>query len=508
MGWGLYFLLYYLSGLRSALAILEFAYRHYGKDTFAVDVDENRSISYKELYEQASFISSNIISKVISQHQPVAFIGKNSIDYFLIRCASIISQRPFLALHHHLDRETISNLLASTNCNLLFYSSNIDTHQLPEDKDITVLDVRANSPINISKTQNKHTNRQNYTYNLSSATTARQPKIIKISERAWINSLYNYIRIPEKKARKKTSFLCMPPFSGAGSVTFLPMLLSGGRYIITKQTQPSDIYRVIEEESIDTTYMPPAFFSRFIAFCKQKGLRPACEIIVGSDRINPNAIKTAIQEIDLRLTVSYGMAEVLPPLTSYIPSQHDNFERLCSVGKVNPTANIQLDLSHNMSFKNKEIGRIKVKATTMADGYHNNSLQTKRAFREGWFLTNDFGRFDKYNYLHILGRDIEILTLNGRQFFSKEIEDAIAEKLEYILNMRCIDNSEGDLTIFIEEDSLLERDRNKTEIAHIIKRIVQKQFSVDCSVKFIDSLPTTFAGKIDLLELKRIAYGR
>lgn len=490
------------------LATLEFAYKHYGKAPFAIDVDENQSISYQQLYEQALSISRDIISNTIAADQPVAFIGKNSIDYFLIRCASIISQRPFLALHHHLDRETISNLLTNINCNLLFYSSNIDRHQLPEDKDIAVLNIRTNSFLGLEKRGKKHSSRENYTYNLSSATTARQPKIIKISERAWINSLYNYIRIPGKKPRKRTSFLCMPPFSGAGSVTFLPMILSGGRYIITNQTQPSEIYQIIEKEQIEITYMPPAFFSRFIAFCRQKQLMPACEIIVGSDRINPNAIKVAVQQMYLKVTVSYGMAEVLPPLTSYIPNQYDNFERFCSVGRVNPTASIKLDLSNNTNFRDRDIGRIMVKASTIADGYYNNPIQTKTAFREGWFITNDFGRFDKDNYLYILGRDIELLNLDGKQIFAKEIEDVIAEKLEYILNMRCTNNTKGDVIIFVEEDSLLRKDADKKEIGPTIKKIVQDKFSIDCKVEFIDSLPTTFAGKIDLLELKRMADGK
>ncbi len=500
MGWGAYFLLYYLLRIRSFRRILEFSRRRYAQRTFALDVDEGISISYRDLYEQAGAIAG-FVEQVCAPDQALGFIGENSIDYFLVRSACVLSHRPFLAIHPHLDGVTVSTIMESAGSTLLFYSKAVSEAQLPCNEGMICKEVR---DVRAGRMVDRSASVPTFTYNLSSATTAKVPKLIKISERAWINSFYNYLLLPGREKKRFPSFLCLPPFSGAGSVSFLPMLMSGGRYVISNSSEPSAIYDLIARERIDMVYMPPAFFSRFVAFCKRRGLRPECEVLVGSDRVNPNAVRVAVQDVGMKVVVSYGMAEVLPPLTYYFPRCSDDWEGFSSVGWVVPMVRMALDPVPDRSFGRRGIGRIRIKASTIADGYPNDPEQTKKAFGDGWFISSDFGRFDGQGRLHVLGREVEIMELNGLEVFSSEVEDAIAKELSGILNLRCIEADRGELVVFVERDSLLE----EGDLRERVGRIVKENFSVDCRVEFMDSLPTTFAGKIDLMRLKELANGQ
>ncbi len=502
MGWGMYLLLYYLLNIRSFPRILQFACRRYRQRTFALDVEEGSSISYRELCERVGDIAG-FVERVCEPDQAVSFIGENSIDYFLVRSACIVSHRPFLAIHPHLDGVTISAIMESAGSVLLFYSKAVTEAQLPRKEGIIckkVRDVQAGRMISRSGSA------PTFTYNLSSATTARVPKLIKISERAWVNSFYNYLLLPGREKRRFPSFLCLPPFSGAGSVSFLPMLMSGGRYVIAGSREPSAVYDLIEREGVDMVYMPPAFFSRFVAFCKRRRLRPNCEVLVGSDRVNPNAVRVAVQDVGMKVVVSYGMAEVLPPLTYYSPMASDDLEGFGSVGRVVPMAQVALDAVPDRRFRSQGIGRIRIKANTVADGYPNDPEQSEKVFRDGWFISNDFGRFDGRGRLHVLGRDVEIMELDGVEVFSSEVEYAIARDLGGVLNLRCVKADRGEVVVFVERDSLLEQ--GERYLCEEVEKVVRENFSVDCRVEFMDSLPTTFAGKIDVVRLKELANGQ
>jgi hypothetical protein len=47
--------------------------------------------------------------------------------------------------------------------------------------------------------------------------------------------------------------------------------------------------------------------------------------------------------------------------------------------------------------------------------------------RDGWFYTGDLGRFDAQGYLHIVGRNKDMIISGGFNVYAREVEDALAE---------------------------------------------------------------------------------
>jgi acyl-CoA synthetase (AMP-forming)/AMP-acid ligase II len=77
-----------------------------------------------------------------------------------------------------------------------------------------------------------------------------------------------------------------------------------------------------------------------------------------------------------------------------------------------------------------EIGEILVRsgvpgAELMMRGYWNRPKETAEAFRDGWLLTGDMGRFDAEGYLYLVDRKKDMILSGGLNIYSKEVEHAI-----------------------------------------------------------------------------------
>jgi long-chain acyl-CoA synthetase len=59
-------------------------------------------------------------------------------------------------------------------------------------------------------------------------------------------------------------------------------------------------------------------------------------------------------------------------------------------------------------------------------GYFNRPAETAAAFRDGWFLTGDLGRFDAEGFLYVVDRKKDMVLTGGLNVSSKEVEGAIA----------------------------------------------------------------------------------
>jgi len=78
------------------------------------------------------------------------------------------------------------------------------------------------------------------------------------------------------------------------------------------------------------------------------------------------------------------------------------------------------------------IGEIKVKGDSIMLGYYQNEEATNNVLKKGWLYTGDLGYIDKDGFLHITGRQKNVIvTRNGKNIFPEEVE-AYLNKSEYI----------------------------------------------------------------------------
>ena len=110
----------------------------------------------------------------------------------------------------------------------------------------------------------------------------------------------------------------------------------------------------------------------------------------------------------------YGLTETSP----VVSAETNKEKRPGSIGLPLPGLKVKI------VDKNEEgIGEIVVKGPTVMLGYYENEEETKKAIKDGWFYTGDYGYLDKDGFLFITGRKKDIIVLqNGKNVYPQEIE--------------------------------------------------------------------------------------
>jgi malonyl-CoA/methylmalonyl-CoA synthetase len=144
-----------------------------------------------------------------------------------------------------------------------------------------------------------------------------------------------------------------------------------------------------------------------------------------------------------------------------------------------------------------EIGQIEVHGPNVFKGYWRNPEKTAADLRpDGWFITGDLGRVDADGYLHIVGRDKDLIISGGYNIYPKEIElllDAQPGILESaVIGVPHPDFGESVVAVLVADDSgPPDLDALAAEVADRLARFKHPRRFVT-----IDTLPRNAMGKV------------
>jgi long-chain acyl-CoA synthetase len=138
--------------------------------------------------------------------------------------------------------------------------------------------------------------------------------------------------------------------------------------------------------------------------------------IAGGAAPDPLVAK-GLREFGFTFIQGYGLTETSPILAL---NQRENYK--------DDAAGIPLDCVEIkiVNPDSEGVGEIYAKGTSVMIGYYKNPKLTEESFDNGWFKTGDLGQFDDEGYLHICGRQKNVIIANnGKNVFPEEIEDII-----------------------------------------------------------------------------------
>ncbi|MFD5826234.1 class I adenylate-forming enzyme family protein [Lentzea sp. NPDC060358] len=140
----------------------------------------------------------------------------------------------------------------------------------------------------------------------------------------------------------------------------------------------------------------------------------------------PELAADLVALIDDRLVETYGMTEVVGPIT--ITNRADwrgggeADDIFASVGRPLPTSSMWVAGADGTPLPAGEIGELVIEADTMFSGYHNAPDKTAEALRDGAYHTGDLGYRDKAGYFYLTGRAQELIVTGGANVYPAEVE--------------------------------------------------------------------------------------
>lgn len=121
-----------------------------------------------------------------------------------------------------------------------------------------------------------------------------------------------------------------------------------------------------------------------------------------------------------RILERYGMTET----NMNTSNPYEGERRAGTVGMPLPGVDLRIaDPSTGESLPPGDVGQIEVRGPNVFAGYWNMPEKTAEEIRsDGFFITGDLGKLDDAGYLHIVGRQKDLIISGGYNIYPKEIE--------------------------------------------------------------------------------------
>jgi malonyl-CoA/methylmalonyl-CoA synthetase len=272
------------------------------------------------------------------------------------------------------------------------------------------------------------------------------------------------------------------------------VLLSGGRMIFLPGFDADAIMRAMPRA---TALMGvPTFYTRLL---RRTDLTPGFVtgmrlFVSGSAPLLAETHRAWFERTGHAILERYGMTE-----TNMNTSNPYDGDRVAgTVGFPLPGVELRIaDPETGAPTPDGDIGVIEVKGPNVFAGYWNMPDKTAAEFRsDGFFVTGDLGLVDRNGYVHIVGREKDLVITGGFNVYPKEVEDEI-DALDGVVESAVIgaphpDFGEGVVAVVVKTpDSGLDatglRDALTTRLA---------KFKQPKAVIFVEELPRNAMGKV------------
>ncbi len=219
----------------------------------------------------------------------------------------------------------------------------------------------------------------------------------------------------------------MPLFHmNAVSVTTMSALYAGGSTVVSPKFSGSKFWNIISDYQI-TSFGSVATMLSMLLNKYPAGVPEGLQTdqlrfaMCGSAPVPAEVMKKFEQTFHCPVIEGYGLSESTCRSTFNPP---DERRRPGSCGLPIGNEMKVVDEDDN-EVPDGELGEIVLRGENILKGYFKNSEATARAFRGGWFHTNDIGYRDQDGFFFIVDRKSDMIIRGGENIYPREIDEVL-----------------------------------------------------------------------------------
>jgi acyl-CoA synthetase (AMP-forming)/AMP-acid ligase II len=300
------------------------------------------------------------------------------------------------------------------------------------------------------------------------------------------------------------TFLPGSSFSHIGGSLFgLSTLAAGGRLIIPRGSDGSEILPLLQQYRPTVLFMLPA---ALIALVRDHDAGPhdfasirLC--LSGGDKVSAKLEQEFTGVAGFPVDESYGMTEI--GVATLNPPSGEN--RLGSIGKVCPGFEMSLRDDSGAEASAGNSGRVWVRSPAITVGYWGNQQATAETIVDGWLDTGDLMRVDADGYLWFHGRKKQIIVHDGSNICPQEVEEALEEhpaiESAGVVGVHDLVHGEN-----VRAYVTLRKGAKRPTSAELIAFARQHVgYKAPEEIVVLDEMPLNATGKVDRVTLKQLA---
>lgn len=347
--------------------------------------------------------------------------------------------------------------------------------------------------------------------------SAGEPKGVKLTHR---NILANCAQISSLSILPQTCSLmgCLPLFHSFGfTVTLWFPMLRGSRVVtVPSPLETRKIIDAVRDEAVTVLVGAPTFIRPILKKAQPGELKSLDIVVTGAEKLPDDLYRAFLETFHIEILEGYGLTETTPvtnvnqpdPPVTTETAEYQKGKRSGSTGRLFPgmTARI-VDPDTGRELDVTQTGIVLFRGANVFSGYLNDEEKTRAAFRDGWFVTGDLGRFDEDGFLFIEGRISRFSKIGGEMVPHVTIEQKIAEAFSLdqtekptVAVTSIADATKGEaLVLLTTEEIPVEALRLRLLDAGLPNLWIPK------IVRRVDTIPMLGSGKLDLKGCRELA---
>jgi acyl-CoA synthetase (AMP-forming)/AMP-acid ligase II len=338
------------------------------------------------------------------------------------------------------------------------------------------------------------------TINYTSGTTAR-PKGVQLTHRnLWLNATVFglHMQVSDRDVLLHT----LPMFHANGWGMPYVVTGTGGRHVVLRQVDGTEILRRVEQHGVTLMCAAPAVVNAALdAAASWPGDIPGRDrvrIVVAGAPPPTRTIERIASELGWQFNQIYGLTETSPLVTvNRMRAEWDELdahEQARLLGRAGaPALGVRVAVDVD--------GEVITQSNHNLDGYWEQPDATAEAQAGNWFHTGDGGHLDKDGYLVISDRKKDVIISGGENVSSIEVEDVLTSHpaVREVAVIGIPDEKWGELVtalVVTDGSDVTAEDL----IAHCRKSLAG--YKLPKRVDFVESLARTATGKLQKFKLR------
>ncbi len=496
-----------------------------------IDIDNEISLSYKEVFNASQHIAAQLVDKGVKQQDVVATYAPNSVAAYC--CIFAISQLGaiWLPLNVRNTLEANLKLLKKSGTQLLVVDDNILTsnpeltRQFPDKQCLSfsgnkIAGIEIKTFIdNVDAEQQEKIKRGDDPELISLFSTGGTTGDSKLAEWGYLTwqsmvSIQNEL-MPEPDI--PSSYLVSAPMTHAAGVSSFAPMLQGASIIVMEGMIPDVLLTTIESYKVTHLFLPPTAIYMLLAHegVNKHDYSSLRYFWYAAAPMSVEKLKEAIDVFGPVMVQTYGQAES-PMVCTFLSIQDhvdavesNDFSKIRSCGKTAPQIKLAIMDDDGNILPNGEEGEIVVKGDLLMRCYYNNPEATAEIRINGWQRTGDVGVFDEHGYVSIVDRKRDMIISGGFNVYPGEIEQLIwgHPAIKDCAVIGIPDEKWGEQVTAVVE---LKDPNDKPDAQEIIELCKKKLGSVKSpkEILFWDELPRSPVGKVLKKDIRKYFWDK
>jgi acyl-CoA synthetase (AMP-forming)/AMP-acid ligase II len=318
---------------------------------------EGRETTYGQLDRRASRVANGLLASCPTPQTRVALLDKNSDQFFEVLFGATKARDVLVAVNWRLAPAEIAYIVNDAMAEVLFvgeeYFPVVEQlrPELPMVKQVIALSGHHPEwepyagwrDRQVGTDPGLAASGDDVAMQLYTSGTTGHPKGAQLTHDYLMTSLLDAAREWYGCRSDDVSLICMPQFHYGGSVVGLIALYAGGRDVITRQLEPTEILRLIPAEGVTVAVFVPAvlLFLLQTPGCRETDFSSLRRVVYSASPIPLDLLREAMATFKCGFGQVYGLTET-GVVTFLPPADHDpaGNPRMRSCGK--PIGNAEI----------------------------------------------------------------------------------------------------------------------------------------------------------------------